>query len=89
MAHRAQRPVARFARSHTSSLPPSPFPVAMIGHESFGAPSTGGHDHWLHHQLVDCNYGGTFVPIDWFFGSFVKDEDDFMKQRTGDGVKGE
>ena len=51
--------------------------VAMIGHESFGAPSTGGHDHWVHHQLIDCNFGGTFVPLDYLFGSFARDEDDF------------
>jgi len=56
--------------------------VAMIGHESFGAPSTGGHMHWLHHQLVDCNYGGTFVPLDWLCGTFARDEDDFAAQRA-------
>ena len=27
---------------------------AMIGHESYGSPSTGGHFHWLHHQLIEC-----------------------------------
>ena len=25
--------------------------VAMLGHESFADPSTGGHSHWLHHQV--------------------------------------
>jgi sterol desaturase/sphingolipid hydroxylase (fatty acid hydroxylase superfamily) len=48
--------------------------VAMLGHESFGAPSTGGHGHWLHHQLVEVNYGGNFVPLDWLFGTYVRDE---------------
>ena len=51
--------------------------VAMIGHESYGDPSTGGHDHWVHHRLVDCNYGGNFVPLDALFGTFARDEDDF------------
>jgi lathosterol oxidase len=59
--------------------------VAMIGHESFGAPSTGGHDHWIHHQLIDCNFGGTFVPLDYLFGSFARDEDDFNAKM---GAKG-
>lgn len=56
--------------------------VAMIGHESFGAPSTGGHEHWVHHQLIDCNYGGNFVPLDYLFGSFARDEDDFAAKRA-------
>jgi hypothetical protein len=52
--------------------------VAMLGHESYGDPSTGGHEHWLHHQLVDVNFGGNFVPIDWLCGTHVRDEDEFM-----------
>jgi sterol desaturase/sphingolipid hydroxylase (fatty acid hydroxylase superfamily) len=51
--------------------------VAMLGHESYGDPSTGGHEHWLHHQLVDVNFGGNFVPIDWLCGTHVRDEDEF------------
>ena len=51
--------------------------AAMLGHESFGDPSTGGHSHWLHHKLVDCNFGGNFVPLDWVFGSHVADEAEF------------
>lgn len=56
--------------------------VAMLGHESFGDPSTGGFSHWLHHQLVRCNYGGTFVPLDHWMGTYARDEDDFV-QRFG------
>lgn len=51
--------------------------VAMVGHESYGDPSTGGFDHYVHHVCVDCNYGGTFVPIDWLMGTAVRDEDEF------------
>ena len=50
---------------------------AMIGHESYGGPSTGGNFHWLHHQMVDCNYGGLFVPLDRWFGT-VKDDKDYL-----------
>ena len=53
--------------------------VAMLGHESHGDPSTGGHSHWLHHQLVNCNYGGNFVPLDWLLGSYARDENHFEK----------
>lgn len=56
---------------------------AMIGHESYGGPSTGGYYHWLHHQLIDCNYGGPFVPIDAFFGTAVKDEEEFAQKLKG------
>jgi sterol desaturase/sphingolipid hydroxylase (fatty acid hydroxylase superfamily) len=51
--------------------------VAMVGHESYGDPSTGGFDHYIHHRCVDCNFGGTFVPIDWLCGTAVRDEDEF------------
>lgn len=51
--------------------------VAMVGHESYGDPSTGGFDHWVHHICIDCNYAGTFVPLDWLFGTYVRDEDEF------------
>lgn len=54
---------------------------AMIGHESYGGPSTGGYFHWLHHQLVDCNYGGPFVPIDALFGTAVVSAEDFQRRK--------
>jgi sterol desaturase/sphingolipid hydroxylase (fatty acid hydroxylase superfamily) len=54
--------------------------TAMVGHESFGDPSTGGHSHWLHHQLVNCNYGGSFVPLDYWLGSYVRNEEDFERK---------
>lgn len=57
--------------------------VAMIGHESYGDPSTGGFDHYVHHRCIDCNYGGTFVPIDWLFGTAVRDEDEFAERFGG------
>ena len=57
--------------------------AAMLGHESFGDPSTGGHGHWLHHQLVNCNYGGNFVPLDFWFGTYARDEADFEKRFLG------
>ena len=50
----------------------------MIGHESYGGPSTGGHFHWLHHQLIDCNFGGDFIPLDKLFGTY-KDDKDYLK----------
>jgi sterol desaturase/sphingolipid hydroxylase (fatty acid hydroxylase superfamily) len=56
---------------------------AMIGHESYGAPSTGGHFHWLHHQLIDCNYGGPFVPLDALFGTAVLNVEDFEAKVQG------
>lgn len=48
---------------------------AMIGHESYGGPSTGGSFHWIHHQLINCNYGGDFVPLDWYLGTYKDDKD--------------
>ena len=61
--------------------------VAMLGHESYGDPSTGGHFHWLHHQLVECNFGGPFVPMDWIFGTAVRDEDEFAARFFHDDAK--
>jgi len=52
--------------------------VAMLGHESFGDPSTGGHEHWIHHQHIDCNFGGNFVPLDWLLGTHARNEEDFV-----------
>ena len=54
--------------------------AAMLGHESFGGPSTGGHSHWLHHKLVDCNFGGSHIPLDWLCGSHVRDEAEFERR---------
>jgi hypothetical protein len=56
---------------------------AMIGHESYDGPSTGGHYHWLHHQLIDCNYGGPFVPLDALFNTAISSEEEFEKKIRG------
>lgn len=56
---------------------------AMVGHESFEGPSTGGHFHWLHHQLIDCNFGGPFVPLDALLGTAVSSEEEFQKRIRG------
>ena len=53
---------------------------AMIGHESYGGPSTGGHFHWLHHQLVDCNFGGDFVPLDFYLGTYSDGKGAFKEE---------
>jgi hypothetical protein len=69
--------------------------AAMLGHESFGDPSTGGHGHWLHHKLVNCNFGGNFVPLDHWLGTYARDEADFekrflgLKEEPGEGGEGE
>ena len=51
--------------------------AALIGHDGHGAPATGSHDHWLHHNHVNCNYGESYVPLDWFFGSYAGSSADF------------
>jgi len=56
---------------------------AMIGHESYGGPSTGGHFHWLHHQLINCNYGGPFIPLDALFGTAVLNVEEFEEKIEG------
>ena len=51
--------------------------AALIGHDGHGSPATGSHDHWLHHNHVTCNYGESYVPLDWFFGSYAGSSADF------------
>lgn len=53
--------------------------AALIGHDGFGAPPGGGSQpHYLHHALVDCNYGENYAPFDWLFGTFVANEAEFQ-----------
>ena len=84
-------PLPTRARTHTSHMrPAAPLSLftrarqladnivqAMIGHESYGGPSTGGHFHWLHHQLINGNYGGDFVPLDYYLGTYLDGKDCF------------
>ena len=58
--------------------------AAMLGHESFGGPSTGGYAHWVHHMLVNCNYGNNFVPLDHWMGTYAADEADFARKFGGE-----
>lgn len=51
--------------------------AAIVGHSGFEFPGGGSHPHYIHHALVDCNYGENYVPLDWMFGSFAADEQDF------------
>ena len=51
--------------------------AALIGHDGFGYPSVGSHDHWLHHAMVDCNFGENYVPLDWIFGTYAGSEEEF------------
>ena len=45
--------------------------AALIGHDGFGSPPGGGSQaHYLHHALMDVNFGESYVPIDWFMGTF-------------------
>lgn len=57
--------------------------AALIGHDGFGEPSTGSHDHWLHHALVTCNYGESFVPLDYIFGTYAGSEADYERRFGG------
>jgi Delta7-sterol 5-desaturase len=54
--------------------------AALIGHDGYGSPSTGSHDHWLHHNMVNCNYGENYLPLDWFFGTYAASEADFVEK---------
>ena len=44
---------------------------AQVGHDGHGAPATGSYGHYLHHALFEYNYGETYVPLDWLFGTFI------------------
>jgi len=69
------------------SLPFSPCPIvplahiidfainSMLGHSGFMFPGTGDFYHNIHHTNFDANYGSPNVPMDWFFGTFAKNED--------------
>jgi len=40
----------------------------------------GSHNHWLHHALVQCNFGEPIAPLDWLFGTFAASEADFARK---------
>jgi sterol desaturase/sphingolipid hydroxylase (fatty acid hydroxylase superfamily) len=41
----------------------------------------------LHHHKVNCNYGESYVPLDWIFGSYAGSEADFEAKFGGDSGK--
>lgn len=46
----------------------------IAGHDGYDKPAGGSAFHYLHHSLVDCNYGTPMVPLDYMFGSLKSDE---------------
>ena len=63
------------------------FASCRIGHDGYGPPGAASSAHWLHHNMVNCNYGENYAPFDWLFGSFASDEDDFMSRFGGEAAK--
>lgn len=60
--------------------------AALIGHDGVGFPGGASQPHWLHHHKFECNYGENYAPMDWLFGTFAEDEEDFDK-KFGAGKK--
>ena len=56
--------------------------AALIGHDGYGFPGGGSQPHWLHHAMVDVNYGENYAPFDWLFGTFAATEEDAVKLRA-------
>jgi len=46
---------------------------AWLGHDGFQWPGHCDYYHLLHHQLFDCNYGSSLVPIDLLLGTYADD----------------
>ena len=46
----------------------------IAGHDGYDKPAGGSAFHYLHHSLVDCNYGTPLVPLDYLFGTLRSDE---------------
>ncbi len=46
----------------------------IAGHDGYDKPAGGSAFHYLHHSLVDCNYGTPLVPLDYVFGTLKSDE---------------
>lgn len=55
--------------------------AALIGHDGFAFPGGGSQPHWLHHLMVDVNYGENYAPFDYFFGSFAATEEEASNLR--------
>jgi sterol desaturase/sphingolipid hydroxylase (fatty acid hydroxylase superfamily) len=60
-------------------------PVA--GHDGYDQPAGGSKFHYLHHTLVDCNYGTPMVPMDVLFGSYINPETSVELSQRGGGGK--
>mmetsp|Transcript_15181 Transcript_15181/g.23014 ORF Transcript_15181/g.23014 Transcript_15181/m.23014 type:complete len:348 (+) Transcript_15181:38-1081(+) len=52
---------------------------AWLGHDGFQWPGSGDYFHQLHHLHFDCNYGAGHVPLDWWFGTFIREKNDLKK----------
>jgi len=61
--------------------------AALVGHDGIGYPGGASQAHWLHHSLIDCNYGENYAPFDWLFGTWAKDEEDFQAKGLSGGKK--
>ncbi len=55
--------------------------AALIGHDGYGFPGGGSQPHWLHHAMVDVNYGENYAPFDWLFNTFAATEEEAVKLR--------
>ena len=58
--------------------------AALVGHDGVGYPGGASQGHWLHHALIDCNFGENYAPFDWLFGTWAKDEADFNAKGLGE-----
>ena len=48
---------------------------AAGSHDGFDSPGEGNKFHQLHHELFDCNYGDTLLPMDLWLGTFKSGDD--------------
>lgn len=57
-----QHPLHYLFSKYLKEIAPAP------GHHGYGA--YGGQlNHYLHHSLFSCNYGGSLIPMDHLFGT--------------------
>ena len=65
-----------------------PAPPFIAGHDGFGSPpGSGSQTHYLHHAYIDCNYGESYVPIDWMMGTFVANEEEYTARKAAAEAK--
>ena len=68
----ALHPVNALYQIHLAAFYPAPghcgFEKLKVG--GGFAIEGGGYFHYLHHRYFECNYGGSLVPLDRFFGTF-------------------